>query len=100
MKNKPKPSAKPSDAMKKACLAKWQEMRSLGINITAWSRDNGFNRDVVMSVLRGNCACLHGQAHAVAVTLGIKQGAIVQPGTYRPRAKPVDASTIQAGAAA
>jgi gp16 family phage-associated protein len=95
-----KKKQKPANPIKAACLAKWDEMRKLGINITAWSRDNGFNRDVVMSVLRGNCACLHGQAHAVAVTLGIKEGAIVKPGTYHPRVKPVDGASLSRGASA
>lgn len=88
-----------NNAMKAAGLAKWREMRALGINITAWARENGFNRDVVMSVLRGKCACLHGQAHAVAVTLGIKQGAIVKPGTYCPAKPAVDGRQIKRGAA-
>jgi gp16 family phage-associated protein len=92
--------SKQTEQIKKLGKAKLAEMRAAGVSVSQWARENGFNRDVVNGVLYGRSACLHGTAHEVAVALGIKQGVVVKPGTYRPRAKPVDASTIKAGAAA
>jgi gp16 family phage-associated protein len=91
---------KHNDQIKKLGQQKLAEMRAAGVSVSQWSRDNDFSRDVVNAVLYGRCACLHGQAHAVAVALGIKEGVVVKPGTYRPRTKPVDARTLKSKATA
>ena len=90
-----KKKQKPLSPIKVAAAAKHKEMRALGINVSKWARDNGFSRDIVVGVLRGQSACLHGKAHAVAVALGIKQGVVVQPGTYCPAQAPVDAKHLK-----
>ncbi|TAG44000.1 MAG: hypothetical protein EAZ30_17690 [Betaproteobacteria bacterium] len=74
------------------CAKALQELRTAGITVSQWSRDNGYSRNVVASVLCGRSACLHGQAHEVAVALGIKAGRVVKPGTFKPRVKAVDAA--------
>jgi gp16 family phage-associated protein len=43
-----------------------------GIAVAAWARDHKFSRQVVVDVLRGKSKCLRGDAHKVAVALGIK----------------------------
>lgn len=43
-----------------------------GISLTQWSLDRRYNPAVVRGVLDGNFACLRGQAHKIAVELGIK----------------------------
>jgi gp16 family phage-associated protein len=78
--------------------AKLAEMRAAGVSVSQWARDNGFSRDVVNGVLYGRSACLSGIAHEVSVALGIKEGVVVKPGTYRPRAKPVDGRALQGAA--
>lgn len=49
-----------------------------GETITGWARKNGFNTESVKKVLSGRSKCLYGEAHKIAVKLGIKQGVIVQ----------------------
>lgn len=89
---------KQNEDIKQRAKAKLQEMRSAGVSVSQWARDNGFSRDTVNGVLYGRCACMHGIAHEVAVALGIKDGVVVKPGTYRPRAKPIDGGALQADA--
>lgn len=43
-----------------------------GITITAWSNQNGFNRDQVYQVLNGRCKANFGKSHEIAVRLGLK----------------------------
>lgn len=89
---------KPNEQIKQRAKAKLVEMRAAGVSVSQWARDNGFSRDVVNGVLYGRSACMHGIAHEVAVALGIKEGVVVKPGTYRPRTKPVDGHALQAAA--
>lgn len=48
-----------------------------GLSIAAWARANGVGRSLVYEVLAGKKKCLRGDAHKVAVLLGIKRGEIV-----------------------
>lgn len=82
---------KQTTPLKQRCYSALQDLRASGISVSQWARDNGFTRDVVASVLYGRSACLRGQAHEVAVALGIKAGRVVKPGSFRPRLKAVDA---------
>lgn len=89
---------KPNEQIKQRAKAKLAEMRAAGVSVSQWARDNGFSRDTVNGVLYGRCACMHGTAHEVAVALGIKEGVVVQPGTYHPRTKPVDGRALRVAA--
>ncbi|MBN8486383.1 MAG: hypothetical protein J0M20_01420 [Burkholderiales bacterium] len=50
------------------------ELRNSGVSIAGWARANGFQREIVAQVLAGKLKGVHGEAHAVAVALGMKQG--------------------------
>lgn len=45
-----------------------------GVNVAAWSLQRGFNPNIVHAVLHGKLPCTRGQAHQVAVELGLKAG--------------------------
>jgi gp16 family phage-associated protein len=47
-----------------------------GDTITAWAREHGFNANQVVAVLSGRNKGLRGNAHNIAIMLGIKQGEI------------------------
>jgi gp16 family phage-associated protein len=71
----PKPQPKPE----KKALAKVRiEMQAAGISVAEWSRANGFARTTVVDVLLGRRAGHRGEAHRVAVALGLKEGQVVQ----------------------
>lgn len=53
-----------------------QEFRRNGISISSWARKHGFPTQAVHRVLRGNAKCWYGNAHKIAVMLGIKDGEI------------------------
>lgn len=46
-----------------------------GISLTQWSLDRRYNPAMVRGVLDGKFLCLRGQAHEIAVELGIKPAA-------------------------
>ena len=46
--------------------------RSRGETVAAWARENGFGLQVVYSALEGRSKGHRGQAHRVAVALGMK----------------------------
>lgn len=54
----------------------YDEFARHGASIAEWARINGFSAAVVYQVLQGKRRCLRGQAHQIAVALGIKDGAI------------------------
>ena len=47
-----------------------------GICIGEWAREHGFCPQTVYDVISGRLLGTRGEAHRVAVTLGIKEGAI------------------------
>lgn len=51
-------------------------LREAGISITQWSLANHFSPNLVFEVLGGRKKCVRGQAHEIAVKLGIKAGTI------------------------
>ncbi|MBD3816444.1 MAG: DNA-binding protein [Halothiobacillus sp.] len=51
-------------------------LESKGVSIAKWATANGFSTGLVYEVLKGRKKCLRGQAHEIAVKLGIKAGAI------------------------
>lgn len=47
-----------------------------GQSVCAWARDHGYSQGLVFEVLRGRLKGRRGQAHEVAVLLGLKDGVI------------------------
>lgn len=52
------------------------DLRAKGISITQWAIANKFSPNLVFEVLGGRKKCLRGQAHEIAVKLGLKPGEI------------------------
>jgi gp16 family phage-associated protein len=53
-----------------------QEFRHKGITVAGWARKHGFPTQSVRRVMRGDAKCWYGNAHKIAVMLGIKDGVI------------------------
>lgn len=58
------------------------EFRRKGISIGSWADKNGFSRASVNQVLTGRNAATVGIGHKIAVTLGLKDGEIVECGSH------------------
>ena len=54
-----------------------KELRSKGIPIARWARENGFTRSVVYGLLYGRLVGTYGATHNAAVLLGLKDGEII-----------------------
>ncbi|MBN3006363.1 MULTISPECIES: DNA-binding protein [Chromobacterium] len=52
------------------------ELQSKGISITQWAIANKFSPNLVFEVLGGRKKCVRGQAHEIAIKLGMKAGEI------------------------
>ncbi|HJW23770.1 MAG TPA: DNA-binding protein [Rhodocyclaceae bacterium] len=52
------------------------ELQRQGVSISSWAIANGFSTNLVFEVLAGRKKCIRGQAHNIAVKLGLKEGAI------------------------
>lgn len=52
------------------------EFLRTGKAISVWAREHGFSQSLVFEVLRGRLKGRRGQAHEVAVLLGLKDGVI------------------------
>lgn len=52
------------------------DFKRKGVSITAWALANGFSTNMVFEVLAGRKKCVRGQAHKIAVLLGLKDGLI------------------------
>lgn len=55
-----------------------REFERKGVSITAWARANDVSRRTAYNVIAGLNKGRRGQAHKVAVLLGMKDGEIVQ----------------------
>lgn len=53
-----------------------REFDEAGISIGSWAKANGFQRERVYSVLDGRNKAKYGEAHKIAVALGLKKGSI------------------------
>ena len=53
-----------------------REFEERGIPISEWARLMGYSPAIVHQVLAGRLKCVRGQAHEVAVTLGLKSGLV------------------------
>ena len=51
-----------------------REFAIRGIAVSSWAREMGFSPGLVHQVLAGRLRCVRGQAHQVAVLLGLKAG--------------------------
>jgi len=47
-----------------------------GQTLTGWAKKHGYSPCMVSAVLNGKTKCMRGQAHEIAVKLGIKDGVI------------------------
>jgi len=54
------------------------EFRSKGVSIAAWARAKGFQELAVHRVISGKSKCYRGNAHKIAVLLGLKNGEITE----------------------
>ena len=45
-----------------------------GLSVAQWSRDNGFDANLVREILTHNRKCAFGASHNIAVALGMKEG--------------------------
>lgn len=56
-----------------------------GISIRAWAKANGFTVNLVYEILSGavNRPCNSGQSHRIAVSLGMKDGEIINAPAIR-----------------
>lgn len=61
-----------------------REFRESGISISEWARVHGFSRMAVVDVLREVRVGNYGEAHRVAVALGLKAGKIVDAKKFKP----------------
>lgn len=52
------------------------ELQRKGVSVAAWSLANNFNPNLVHEVLSGRKKGLRGQAHKIAIKLGLKSGEI------------------------
>lgn len=48
------------------------DFAALGITLSQWARENGFDRTTVYAVINGYSRGSYGNAHAIAVALGMK----------------------------
>lgn len=53
------------------------ELKRKGISISQWAVANGFSVNMVFEVLGGRKQGVRGQAHKIAVKLGLKEGEVV-----------------------
>ncbi|MGE4293925.1 MAG: DNA-binding protein [Desulfovibrio sp.] len=54
-----------------------RDLERKGIPIAAWARAHGYDADLTRRILKKERAALRGQSHNIAVSLGIKDGEIV-----------------------
>ena len=52
------------------------DLQAKGVSITQWAIANKFSPNLVFEVLGGRKKCVRGQAHNIAVKLGLKDGEI------------------------
>jgi gp16 family phage-associated protein len=60
-----------------------EEFIRAGVNVTEWARTHGFARMTVVDVMRGRRQGLRGEAHKVAVALGLKAGEVVDVAQFK-----------------
>jgi gp16 family phage-associated protein len=63
------------------------EFTEAGVSVAEWARVNGFTRETVVDVLRGQSKGLRGEAHRAAVALGLKSGHVTPAAQFHPAAR-------------
>lgn len=53
-----------------------EALKRQGVSISSWAIANGFSTTMVFEVLGGRKKCIRGQAHKIAVKLGLKEGEV------------------------
>lgn len=61
-----------------------REFQRAGISIREWAKTHGFDKQTVYGVLNGRFAGHRGDAHKIAVALGLKHGQIVEAKNFCP----------------
>lgn len=66
-----------------------QEFANKGLSISGWAKSNGYSPNMVIAILADKetnprLKCLRGDAHNIAVQLGIKEGQVTRPANGRP----------------
>lgn len=64
-----------NDQVARQAIKDWFDAN--GISITDWAASRGYKRDQVYAVLNGRTTGRRGQAHAIAVALGLKSASTV-----------------------
>jgi gp16 family phage-associated protein len=65
-----------------------QDFRFRGVTITRWAREHGLNEAMTYQVLYGKKKGVRGEAHRVAVALGLKHGIACPPITKKSEGTP------------
>lgn len=55
------------------------EFKRKGVSIASWATANNLNVNMVFEVLSGRKKGIRGQAHKIAVMLGLKEGEVIPP---------------------
>lgn len=76
----------PKTSEQSAAQEALNKLRQAGISVPAWARANGFSVETTKAVVFGHSKGIRGEAHRVAVALGIKAGArtAVEPHDWHP----------------
>ena len=53
-----------------------EALKAKGVSITQWAIANKYSPNLVYEVLGGRKKCIRGQAHEIAIKLGLKSGVI------------------------
>lgn len=84
---KPKRGRKPRPGPDKRLLQRTRaSFDSAGITLADWAKANHFAYMTVVDLLNGRRAGHHGEAHRVAVALGLKRGQVVDVALFNPAA--------------
>lgn len=73
-----------NESQSSACTEALTRLREAGLTIPEWAIANGFSTSTVKAVLYGHNKGLSGEAHRVAVALGIKSGIVVKAKGFVP----------------
>lgn len=54
------------------------DFRQNGVTVNAWAKKHGFRPQAVSLVINGKLKCYYGNAHKIAVLLGLKAGDVTE----------------------
>lgn len=60
------------------------ELSEAGLSLAEWARAHNLSYDVARGVLTGRIKATRGQAHRIAVALGLKQGRVLPAHMFAP----------------